>query len=566
MEYLVFLVTAAVIICILFLFGKTDEKKRIRRFQKKRAELFGHPSEKTYADNRFQTLKQSADYRKKKAGQQNPDVFSIDDITWNDLDMDRIFRSVDFTVSSAGEDSLYGWLRMPVYEESVLLSRESHICFFDSHKEESLEYQTFMAKVGKTGKYTIYNYLDFLDTVSEQKCITDIMVDIAIILSLLAGIFIYAGFIYLFAALIVFNGYQYYTKKSKIEPYFMSLSYFVRILDAAGLVQNMSDAFQAEFQKETDEIKKLRAEFSSFTRGAALALDTTPATGAGDFARILISYINMIFHFDLMKFYSMLHIVKTRQDDMIKLMDLLGETEACLSIAYFRRQLNHYCVPVFHRDQKAKSMKAHGLFHPLITEPVKNDLIQERCMLLTGSNASGKSTFLKTVSVNALLAQSIHTVCANDYCAAFYDIYSSMALRDSLLEGESYFIVEIKSIKRIFDAAERSDRPILCTIDEILRGTNTAERIGAGTELLKSIADKNVLCLAATHDLELTSLLNNEYENYHFDENVQDKDIIFSYRLLKGPAKGRNAIRLMEAYGFQQELTKKAQSLAETLS
>ena len=141
-----------------------------------------------------------------------------------------------------------------------------------------------------------------------------------------------------------------------------------------------------------------------------------------------------------------------------------------------------------------------------------------------------------------------------------------MALRDSIKEGDSYFIVEIKSMKRIFDAAKTSTIPILCTIDEVLRGTNTAERIGASTELLKALSKERVLCFAATHDRELTVYLQEIYDNYHFEETIVDKTISFPYILTKGPSKGRNAIKLLEAFGFDEEITKKANALAGELA
>ena len=183
-------------------------------------------------------------------------------------------------------------------------------------------------------------------------------------------------------------------------------------------------------------------------------------------------------------------------------------------------------------------------------------------MLLTGSNASGKSTFLKAAALNAILAQTIHTVCAESYKSSFFRVYSSMALRDSLEQGESYFIVEIKSLKRIFDGAKEEGYPVFCTIDEVLRGTNTAERIGASTELLKALSGMNVLCFAATHDLELTSLLKEEFDNYHFEEMVEGADISFPYLLKEGSAKGRNAIKLLRAMGFDPALVKQAEKLA----
>jgi DNA mismatch repair ATPase MutS len=160
-----------------------------------------------------------------------------------------------------------------------------------------------------------------------------------------------------------------------------------------------------------------------------------------------------------------------------------------------------------------------------------------------------------------------------------------MALRDSLSSGESYFIVEIKSLKRILDAARDSDSksaitssaapserkddaasqspsPILCFIDEVLRGTNTVERIAASSEILLDLHRRGIRCFAATHDVELTSLLQGSYENYHFEEQIENGDVLFNYRLQKGAATTRNAIRLLEAIGYEEDIVKNAENRA----
>ncbi len=174
-------------------------------------------------------------------------------------------------------------------------------------------------------------------------------------------------------------------------------------------------------------------------------------------------------------------------------------------------------------------------------------------MLLTGSNASGKSTFLKTVALGALMAQTLHMVLAECYSAPMYRIFSSMSLRDDLEGGESYYIVEIKSLKRILDAMKEGDPwPVLCFVDEVLRGTNTVERIAAATQILISLTGAGVLCFAATHDIELTELLSGLYDNYHFEEEIRD-----------GRANSRNAIRLLEIMGYDCSIIQKAQRQAE---
>ena len=198
----------------------------------------------------------------------------------------------------------------------------------------------------------------------------------------------------------------------------------------------------------------------------------------------------------------------------------------------------------------------------MISDPVKNSIKVERGVLLTGSNASGKSTFLKTVAINAILAQTVHTCMAKRYESSFFRIYSSMALRDDLVGQESYYIVEIKALKRILDVLDE-EMPVLCFVDEVLRGTNTVERIAASSQILKSLSREDVICFAATHDVELTHMLEKEYDNYHFQEEVKDDDILFNYLLYPGRATSRNAIKLLSIMGYDQKIISSAETSAE---
>ena len=132
-----------------------------------------------------------------------------------------------------------------------------------------------------------------------------------------------------------------------------------------------------------------------------------------------------------------------------------------------------------------------------------------------------------------------------------------MALRDDLESGESYYIVEIRSLKRILEEAAGEGK-ILCIIDEVLRGTNTIERIGASSRILAKLSAKNVLPFAATHDIELSYILEDLYENYHFEEEVREHDVVFNYLLKKGRVTTRNAIRLLEMIGYDKEIIQSA--------
>ena len=123
-------------------------------------------------------------------------------------------------------------------------------------------------------------------------------------------------------------------------------------------------------------------------------------------------------------------------------------------------------------------------------------------------------------------------------------------------------MVEIKSLKRIIDAGKEKKHPVMCFVDEVLRGTNTVERIAASTEILKSLTEDHIFSFAATHDVELTKLLEDAYENYHFEERIENNEISFPYQLCQGRANSRNAIRLLQMLGYEEALIQRAEKRA----
>ena len=218
-----------------------------------------------------------------------------------------------------------------------------------------------------------------------------------------------------------------------------------------------------------------------------------------------------------------------------------------------------YCTPTI-----SEGISGSEIYHPLIEDPVKNSIVANRGVLITGSNASGKSTFLKTVLLNVLFAKTIYTCMADSFAADDYIIFSSMSLRDDLLHKDSYFMVEIKALKRIFDyAKDHPDKKVICFVDEVLRGTNTVERIAACTQILRKLSDMGLLTFAATHDIELTSLLDDKYDNYHFDEEIKDDDVLFNYMIKPGKATSKNAIKLLSIMGFSDDIVDRAKLMAD---
>ena len=240
------------------------------------------------------------------------------------------------------------------------------------------------------------------------------------------------------------------------------------------------------------------------------------------------------------------------------LMMAVGEVDALRAMGSWRAEMETegWCAPEFVQQD---GIEIAALRHPLVEHCVPNSLRLQRPILLTGSNASGKSTFLKAVGLCAILAQSVATCPASAYRARPHAIFSSMSLRDDVLSGASYFMTEIRSVLRIVNYA--GTLPCLALIDEVLRGTNTGERISAACAVLRRLAGMRVHCIAATHDGELPTLLGVDYDNYHFAETFESGDMRFDYQLKPGPCESFNAIALIERLGGDEALVGEARAL-----
>ena len=571
---------------LLFVLWIFYENRKIRNNTLERIRRnWGKPSKRQYEAG---DLEQISHYfrRKEKEG------FVIDDITWNDLDMDRLYKMVNQTVSSPGEDVLYDMMRRPVFSREELEEREKLVEFFFSHTKDREEMQLHLSKVGKTRLGSLSDTVLALNSSPKVKTgihvfmLTLILLDLAVLLPLnpLVGFFI-------FLVLMVANITIYYAgnDRSLIEAYLDCFTHLLRMLSVA---EEMKNVKWPEVRKQMEAIAEAKAAFAGLSRKAFFL--TSKNTDGGDPSQIVMEYIRLLTHVDILVYNSLLKEVQGKKEAIMKLIDNIGELDACISIASFREMLSLWCRPEFvdgHQKKESSRLqeKAHDtwkatgisenradehtwtasriqmqvedLYHPLLTEAVANSFQVSGGTLVTGSNASGKSTFLKNVAMNSILAQTLGTCTCSSYRAPFLKVMTSMALRDDMESGESYFIVEIKSLKRILDESKKPE-PLLCIIDEVLRGTNTIERIAASSRILAALHQNWVLSFAATHDIELSYILEDLYDNYHFEEEVKEKEVVFSYILKKGRATSRNAIRLLDMLEYDPGIVEGAAKAA----
>lgn len=235
-------------------------------------------------------------------------------------------------------------------------------------------------------------------------------------------------------------------------------------------------------------------------------------------------------------------------------LETIGEAEALSSLAAVCYDHPDWAMPELSED--TPDIAAEEMGHPLLTNSrVCNDLkfgSSENILVITGSNMSGKSTLLRTVGINLVLAYAGSVVCAKTFQCPVLDIYTCMRVKDNLEKNISSFYAELLRIKMIVQAVEEGHM-VFFLLDEIFKGTNSIDRHTGARVLINKLSQERVWGLVSTHDLELGDLEteNKKIKNYHFQEYYQDNEIHFDYKLCEGISTTRNAAYLMRMAGIE---------------
>ncbi len=276
------------------------------------------------------------------------------------------------------------------------------------------------------------------------------------------------------------------------------------------------------------------------------------------------SLLDVLMFLDLHIAEAVLKHVTANRDILLNGLSALAELEALGSLACFSAEQPVACYP--------QPMSGTGLIikegrHPLILEQyvIANDIgltLDKRTWVITGPNAAGKSTFLRMVGVNVLLAQTGAAVPAAEMTWSPVRLITDVRIRDDLARNESYFLSEVRRLRRLVLDGEK-DTPILGLIDEPFRGTNSQERTAAGLALLEHLTTSPNLFLIATHEELLAQIAARTASaaNYHFQEHLHEGGVAFDYQLRPGPATTRTALRILEREGYPKTLLERARGL-----
>jgi DNA mismatch repair ATPase MutS len=320
----------------------------------------------------------------------------------------------------------------------------------------------------------------------------------------------------------------------------------------------------AELEKENFACKKLKGYQSELfvEEKAASSHIKKLSTLLGYFDMRLSKEFHLLFNnllfWDLHCVYRIEKWKKRTGPVIHKWFDVIGNFEALSTFANALFNNPDWTMPEVSGPEFR--LEALSIGHPLIPKPenIRNDIMLKQkgnILIVTGPNMSGKTTFLKTLGVNIVLAMAGGPVCAKRFVLSPLKLYTSMKVTDSLDKKLSLFYAELQRLKMIMDAILRKE-PLFFLIDEMLKGTNESDRHKGAIALIKQFVENDADGILATHDLELTKLEQDYTEtitNYHFDGYIEGDNLLFDYKLKTGICKSSNALELMKKVGIKIE-------------
>ena len=478
-----------------------------------------------------------------------------------------LHRLLDCAVTKEGSERLKSWLLSARPDAELIEHRQTLINELRGHSvfRDKLQLLSAVARRDTGRGTTLWNsstLVDWIERGEQRGSLLPILIGLTILSALNIACIILAGFevipqiwpitfLLYFGAMMMLQG-RIATAWSELHDLEKALTHFKAVF---GYLESRSYQSTPGLAKIcapfVDKNKRPSTEMKRLGRiAAALGVRTNP---------LLALLVHLIVPWDFYFTYR-LELVKAEIAHLLpRWLDAWYELEALNSLANFAYLNPNYVMPDLTSAQER--IVARRLGHPLLKPESKvcNDFDLDhgrRIVILTGSNMAGKSTFLRTIGVNLVLAYAGAPVNADKLQASLFRIFTCIKVSDSVQDGLSYFYAEVKRLQALLAAAEADDPlPVLFLIDEIFRGTNSRERLIGSRSYIRRLSEGRSVGLVATHDLELIKLADeiDGVVNQHFREDVSNGRMVFDYRLRPGPCPTTNALTIMRLEGLPVE-------------
>lgn len=523
-------------------------------FNRKKNKLKNLRSQWGNSVDKFRNFDLIATYLEKRTDEFNSQL--VDSKTWVDLNFDSIFTKLDRNITGIGEQYLYYLLHKYENDENILAERIRLIKNLKSNHNLREEIQLKLLHLNGNNSYFI-PYIIFDKKLPFTKFYR--LFYILSVLPLLSIILVYINstFLFLTFGLLLVNmliNKMFSKTTDKYSAGFSALNSLIITAKALTKIKHSSAVKDLDYlKKEKTLLKKI---------GKKLGYLVIDPKKMDPLIGIAAEYFNVYMLMNLITYFRSVNILQKQQKNIQAVYEAVANLDVSISLASFLEETGNYSIPIFNNE---KFIKFENLRHPLIDNAVPNTMKNKlsKSVLITGSNMSGKTTFIKNVGVNIMLSRTLNFCLADKFSTHRFVVKSAIEREEDLEGGKSYFFGEVDELKKFISFSENSG-DYLFLIDEIFRGTNTIERLAASTAVLKYLNKQNKV-LVTTHDIELQYLLQNRFEMFHFSEQVENNEYFFNYKIQKGPAKSGNAIKLLEIENYPVSLTEEAFTIVEKL-
>lgn len=476
-----------------------------------------------------------------------------------DLDLfgDRsLFQSINRTVTLFGRDRLADWFRHPLINKKAILERQEAVQELASHSCLRQDFYVTGAlqpgskndpdriKALTQGEITFANSLFWKSLIWIVPALWLLFI-IGYSLELVDGT---VGTLYFFVSLLIANARvkqisTLHNSVSRMEQIFYTYSDLMKWIEG--------DGFQsAELQGISNQLSGPKGTASRFIRQLSKYIGGLDQRFSLAGLLMNIFYLRDTRHAILLEEWK-----KTHAEDVSRWFDAMAHFDALCSLSGFAFNHPDYTYPSI--ADSYFSMEGKALGHPLLRREacVKNDIDIRKSpwfLIITGANMAGKSTYLRTVGVNYLLACVGCPVCADSLTVYPARMVTSLRTSDSLVSNESYFFAELKRLKMIIDRLQQGEE-LFIILDEILKGTNSIDKQKGSLALMKQLIACKTCGIIATHDLVLGTLeeeFPHQIKNYRFEADIKNEELSFSYQLREGIAQNMNACFLMKKMGI----------------
>ena len=498
----------------------------------------------------FRDMKKIIEDYKIIKGKEKEDFYLTEQI-YEDLSITEVYKKLDRTNSSPGESMLMHMINTPIFNKEELIKRDKVIDTIKDNSQIRDELNYLFFDLNRERKGEILSFILDDKKSSKLKEIVYFIIGSLPIIFLILGFLINPTYLVGIPAVYIFNIYIHFELEAKYE--LANIPYLNSMLKT---IKKISNIKQEEFKEIKEEAEIIYSKVKDINKELFFM-------AGNDNIDSLADLVFLIFLLQERQYYKLIKKLPKFRDGLYEVYKFIGKLDAYCAIAALREDLEYYSKPTFRHK---KEIIIEDGYHILLEKPISNSIkVDKTGAIITGSNMSGKSTFLKMVALNCLFAQTIYTCTARSYEGDLFYIMTSLNPKEDILNNTSYYLGEAKAILNILEE-QKKGKNIICFIDEIFRGTNPLDRISASRALLQYFYKEDMLCLISTHDIEITQSFEGIYNFYHFEDDVsREKGLIFDYKVREGIGTKSNAIKLLEYLGYPEYITKVSNNILKEL-